>query len=171
MATFLRMIKLIDLLRPLFWNAIKVIGLMDLARNYACKIAIGRTQIMNHLVNVRKPQKSSHPICRSFGLTNSYSFKGMSCPTLEPFPDGTMNVTDLFVNTTVAYTCDPGFMLTDGTRTRTCQGNLKWSGKAPICRSKRLKIAQFKPLVYQVRFQIFYCFHSRNPFQIRGFNS
>ena len=66
----------------------------------------------------------------------SNSFKGMACPLLEPFHDGIMKVSDLYVNTTVTYTCDPGFMLTDGTKTRTCQSNLKWSGQAPTCRSE-----------------------------------
>ncbi|XP_073482747.1 CUB and sushi domain-containing protein 1 [Aquarana catesbeiana] len=37
---------------------------------------------------------------------------------------------------TLIYTCQPGYFLAGGSEHRTCKGDMKWTGKPPICKSR-----------------------------------
>ncbi|KAG8517559.1 LOW QUALITY PROTEIN: CUB and sushi domain-containing protein 1, partial [Galemys pyrenaicus] len=37
---------------------------------------------------------------------------------------------------TLIYSCHPGFFLAGGSEHRTCRADLRWTGKAPVCKSK-----------------------------------
>nr|XP_033792232.1 CUB and sushi domain-containing protein 1 [Geotrypetes seraphini] len=40
---------------------------------------------------------------------------------------------------TLIYTCQPGFFLAGGSEHRTCRGDMKWTGKSPVCKNKGIR--------------------------------
>ncbi|XP_078503642.1 CUB and sushi domain-containing protein 1 [Lissotriton helveticus] len=40
---------------------------------------------------------------------------------------------------TLMYSCQPGFFLAGGSEHRTCKADMKWTGKAPVCKSKGVR--------------------------------
>ncbi|KAM5264090.1 CUB and sushi domain-containing protein 1 [Ctenodactylus gundi] len=40
---------------------------------------------------------------------------------------------------TLVYTCHPAFFLAGGSEHRTCKADMKWTGKAPVCKSKGVR--------------------------------
>ena len=57
------------------------------------------------------------------------------CPRLRAPRNGEVSVGGRNPGDRADYSCNNGFRLV-GVAWRTCQGNGKWTGKAPICKSK-----------------------------------
>jgi hypothetical protein len=60
----------------------------------------------------------------------------LQCSELENLEYGQLIINGYELNNTVLYLCNSGYDLVDGTKTRTCLFNQKWTGKAPTCKSK-----------------------------------
>ena len=56
----------------------------------------------------------------------------IGCGNLEDPENGRVTLTGTTINSKATYSCNDGFFLT-GVRTRICQFNGEWSGKAPTC--------------------------------------
>jgi hypothetical protein len=47
---------------------------------------------------------------------------------------GSLNDTKFHYGISVKYSCQPGYVLQDGSKVRTCQSTSQWSGKEPVCK-------------------------------------
>ncbi|XP_065549916.1 beta-2-glycoprotein 1 [Lathamus discolor] len=54
------------------------------------------------------------------------------CPTLGPLPHGKIDFADLHYQSSVNFSCEPGYNLV-GTRMSQCMADGKWSGSLPQC--------------------------------------
>ena len=61
------------------------------------------------------------------------------CGDLPDPKFGSVSLSGEVFGSTATYSCRKGYLLV-GRRTRTCQANGQWSGKAPVCRSKHLHL-------------------------------
>lgn len=82
------------------------------------------------------------------------------CPLLENLENGQILTTNILVNSIANYKCDDGFFLVDGSVTRVCQLNLKWSGKKPTC--KRMLSFIFLSLTFILTFLLKFKLLKRN---------
>ena len=59
----------------------------------------------------------------------------ITCPPLEPPPNGAVDVLALVFESVVTYTCDTGFQLSSGgdSFNRVCLENGEWSADLPVC--------------------------------------
>ena len=55
------------------------------------------------------------------------------CANLTNPGNGTIMVTEQTEGSDATYTCNKGYQLTDGNRTRTCMDTGMWSGQKPTC--------------------------------------
>ena len=68
-------------------------------------------------------------------MHNCY-FAGVNCGRLPNPRNGRVSLSGTGFGSTATYSCVKGFTLVGG-RTRTCQANGAWSGKAPFCTFKK----------------------------------
>ena len=74
---------------------------------------------------------------------SSVSLSGIKCPILV-LPNNTKvkscDPNAHVYNTTINYRCAKGHDLMFGDLSRTCQTSKAWTGDAPVCRSKLIKL-------------------------------
>ena len=64
-----------------------------------------------------------------------YQLSG-SCGTPRSLSNGQRSYSSTIVGSRVTYTCDPGYLRTAGSSSRTCKSDGQWSGSHPICTRK-----------------------------------
>ena len=71
-----------------------------------------------------------------------------SCGTPRSLTNGQTSYTSTTVGSIVTYTCDPGYMMTAGNSSRTCQSDGLWSGNLPTCTRKSTLLLLFVWIVF-----------------------
>ena len=71
-----------------------------------------------------------------------------SCGTPRSLTNGQTSYTGTTVGSIVAYICDPGYMMTAGNSSRTCQSVGLWSGNLPTCTRKSTSAVLMNFLLY-----------------------
>lgn len=66
-------------------------------------------------------------------------FAAVDCGSLSDPLNGNVDVSQTFFPGVATYTCNSGYLLIGG-NTRTCQANEMWSGIAPTCTSKTIRL-------------------------------
>ena len=73
-------------------------------------------------------------------MINSSLNEGIDCGLLEIPKNGDISFSQgTFFRSVATYNCDAPFQLV-GSVTRVCQGNMEWSGEAPVCECKQSNI-------------------------------
>ena len=67
------------------------------------------------------------------------SFTAVRCDRLRNIGNGRVALSDTAVGSTATYSCLQGFTL-EGRAARTCQDSGQWTGEAPTCERKLLKL-------------------------------
>ena len=65
--------------------------------------------------------------------------KKISCAKLSDPANGSVKQSGIVLGSRAVYSCNKGFELV-GIEKRVCSYNGKWSGEAPICKRKPIKI-------------------------------
>ena len=60
----------------------------------------------------------------------------IDCGSLDDLENGQVDLSNTTVGSTANFTCNQGYILTNGSSTRTCEANGEWSGDSPICECK-----------------------------------
>ena len=55
--------------------------------------------------------------------------------------NGQVELSNTTVGSTANYTCNQGYILSNGNSTRTCQANQEWSGSPPSCKCERMHMS------------------------------
>ena len=71
-----------------------------------------------------------------------------SCGTPRSLTNGQTSYTSTTVGSIVTYTCDPGYMMTAGNSSRTCQSDGLWSGNLPTCTRKSTLLQLFLLIIF-----------------------
>ena len=61
----------------------------------------------------------------------------IACPPIEPLADGRVVATGRGLGATATYSCNEGFILSDGFTVRVCMENHEWTGKVGVCTRKQ----------------------------------
>ena len=61
----------------------------------------------------------------------------IACPPIEPLADGQVVVSGSGLGDTATYSCNEGFILSDGFTVRVCKEDHEWTGRAGVCKRKQ----------------------------------
>lgn len=71
-----------------------------------------------------------------YSLLVTFAAVAVTCESLVDPVNGKVSVSGLSVGAFATYTCNSGFLLVGGAKSRVCSLGGVWSGVAPVCRSK-----------------------------------
>ena len=60
-------------------------------------------------------------------------YTDVNCSSLDDPLNGHVELSNTTVGSTANYTCNQGYILSNGNSTRTCEANGVWSGSPPSC--------------------------------------
>ena len=60
-------------------------------------------------------------------------YTGITCPDLDPIGNGTLVISGSGLGSTATYSCDDGYILSDGFTVRVCTEHGEWTGRAGFC--------------------------------------